>query len=72
MSEARLLRRKEVLARLSVSEATLNRIIRRGVFPQGLQISQRRVGWPSHVVDEHIAGLAQAQAHAGEKRGGQQ
>ena len=67
MSNAQLLRRKEVLARLSISEATLNRMIRRGAFPQGLQISQRRVGWPSHVVDEHIAGLAQAQASTGEK-----
>ncbi|MCL2012758.1 MAG: AlpA family phage regulatory protein [Cystobacterineae bacterium] len=68
MSERRLLARKEVLNRLGgISNSTLNRMILRGAFPQGLQISQRRVGWPSHVVDEHIEGLAQAQAPIGEK-----
>lgn len=62
LSRLLILKRKEVLDRLSVSEATLSRMIRRGAFPKGLQISPRRVGWPSHVVDEYIAGLAQTQA----------
>jgi predicted DNA-binding transcriptional regulator AlpA len=67
MNKARLLKRREVLDRLGISEATLRRMIVRGAFPHGLQISQRRVAWPSHVVDEHIAGLAQTQVSAGEK-----
>ena len=46
----RLIPRSEVLQILGVSSSTLWRMTRRGDFPKAVQISARRVGWPSSEV----------------------
>lgn len=37
---------------LSMSESTLQRLVREGKFPKPRQLSGRRVGWLTHEVDE--------------------
>jgi len=54
-----LLKRKEVLNLLGVSDSTLRRMIVRGEFPHPLRISQRRMAWRSDAVDQHIEALGQ-------------
>ena len=46
----RLIPRPEVLQKLGISNSTLWRMIRDGDFPKPVQISARRVGWPSSEV----------------------
>ena len=46
----RLIPRPEVLQKLGISNSTLWRMIRDGIFPKPVQISARRVGWPSSEV----------------------
>jgi predicted DNA-binding transcriptional regulator AlpA len=52
----RLLRRKDVLDRLGVSEATLWTMERRGDFPAAVKISTRAVGYDAALV---LAWMAQ-------------
>jgi len=61
MSNAvQLLKRREVLNLLGVSDSTLRRMIVRGEFPPPLKISQRRTAWRSDAVDRHIEALGQS------------
>ena len=43
---------KDVLARLNVAPATLWRMRRDGLFPRPIKISDRRIGWPLHIIEE--------------------
>jgi predicted DNA-binding transcriptional regulator AlpA len=47
------LRINEVLDALTVSEATLYRLIRRGTFPRGTAVSPGRVVWWEYQVEEY-------------------
>lgn len=51
----RLLSLEELTTKTTLSKACLNRLIRRGEFPQGTQIgSLRRVAWLEAEVDKWI------------------
>lgn len=41
----RFLRMKDVVAEIGISQATINRLHRRGEFPPKVQISARCTGW---------------------------
>lgn len=53
----RLLRPKEVVARLGISRSTLWRLERSKEFPARRQISKNAVGWLESEVDAYIKGL---------------
>jgi predicted DNA-binding transcriptional regulator AlpA len=59
-NEVKLLKRKEVLARLGVCDSTLRRLVAKGEFPPPLKISQRRMAWRSDAIDQHIEALGQS------------
>jgi prophage regulatory protein len=55
MSESvRILRKPEVLARLSISKSTLHNLINDGQFALPIRLSKRRVGWIEREVDEWL------------------
>jgi len=45
---------EQVLAFLTVSKPTLMRMVKRGEFPQSVEISPRRLAWPRDAVDKWI------------------
>jgi prophage regulatory protein len=53
----RMLKIKEVCAKVRVSEATLRRMIRNGKFPQPKRTSDRSIGWLEGDVDAWMAAL---------------
>jgi prophage regulatory protein len=55
----KLIRRREVAARLGVSLATLDRLTARGDLPRAVQISPRRVGYFEHQIDEWLRARAE-------------
>ena len=54
MSTGRLLRPKEVSAKIGLSKTTIWRAVRVGDFPCPLRLSGRAVGWLEAEVDEWI------------------
>jgi prophage regulatory protein len=50
----RILRRPEVSTRTGLPQSTLYTLIAQGKFPRPVRIGARSVGWPEHVVEEHI------------------
>ena len=52
--QIRLIPKAEVLEILGISDTTLWRMIRRGDFPKPVQISARRVGFPSSEVASKV------------------
>lgn len=53
-TQAIIHRRREAAKRLSVSLATLDRMVKDGRLPAPIRLSTRRVGWPSTVIDQFI------------------
>ncbi len=51
LTSKRILRRPEVLARVGLSQATLYRLISRGVFPRPVRLSERTTGWRTDEVE---------------------
>jgi prophage regulatory protein len=51
----RLLMVEEVLALIGVSRATLHNWRRGGIFPSGVKLGPRRIGFPEHAVRDWIA-----------------
>ena len=47
-------RLEEILERLTVSRATLYRMIRKSGFPRSVHLTTNRVAWPRHLVDAWI------------------
>lgn len=45
-------RLNEVIKIVSLSKATIYRLIKEGLFPEQVQISRRRVGWRKSEIDE--------------------
>lgn len=54
-SNVKVLSKKEVAQKLRISRATFDRLVKKGEFPPGIQLSSRRVGWLEAVVDEWLA-----------------
>ena len=50
----RLISRKEVIERTSLSAATIWRLIKRNEFPAAIKISKRRVAWDERQVELYI------------------
>jgi prophage regulatory protein len=50
----RILRKPEVLERLSISKSTLHTLINQGKFAMPVRLSKRRVGWIEREVDEWL------------------
>jgi predicted DNA-binding transcriptional regulator AlpA len=46
----RIINKKQTASLIGVSVSTLDRMIRRNGFPQPLQLSTRRVGWPLSLI----------------------
>ena len=55
LPDTRILRREEVLARVGLSQATIYRLIGRGMFPCPVRISTRATGWRSDEIEEWLA-----------------
>ncbi len=53
--EKRALKRKEVLGLVSLSSATLYRMMSRGEFPRPVQVGRRAARWRSDEVEEWLA-----------------
>ena len=53
--EKRTLKRKEVLGLVSLSSATVYRMMSRGEFPRPVRIGVRATGWLSDEIDEWLA-----------------
>ena len=51
---ARLLRIREVAARVGLSETTIKRLRRTGAFPEPVRITVGTVGWAEDVIDRWI------------------
>jgi prophage regulatory protein len=54
-------RKKQILARVPFSKATLHRYINLGKFPPSIPLGARSVGFLTHEVDAFIAALATGQ-----------
>ncbi|MBD1389269.1 AlpA family phage regulatory protein [Neiella sp. HB171785] len=54
---------KEVCTLVGLSRATLYRMIKKGTFPRGVQISERRMAWHIDVVQRWIDDRLQAGDH---------
>ena len=55
VAEKRALRLEEVLGLVSLSSATVYRMMSRGEFPRSVQIGVRATGWRSDEIDEWLA-----------------
>ena len=55
MTNAVLIRRKEVLARVALSRSSLYGLMKSGKFPKSIKISARAVGWLESDIDSFIA-----------------
>lgn len=56
----RILRVREVLARISVSRSTLYKWMDEGRFPRHVQLGPRSIGWRESEIDEWLASRALA------------
>lgn len=54
MSDLRLMKQPEVLAKCAISRATLYRYIKKNAFPSQVQQGERAVAWREDEVDEWI------------------
>jgi predicted DNA-binding transcriptional regulator AlpA len=59
--DSRLLGRKEVLHKLSISSATLHRGMLEGRFPKPYQLGQSRVAWKSNEIQAVIDALVHSE-----------
>jgi|TARA_A100001518_G_scaffold1503_1_gene1407 prophage regulatory protein len=50
----RLVKQKEVLRRCGISAATLYRLIKKGKFPESVNISERAVAWANSEIEQWI------------------
>ena len=50
----KILRRPEVVRLVGVSQATLYRLISRGMFPRPVRVSTRLTGWRSDEVEDWL------------------
>jgi prophage regulatory protein len=55
---ARILRKRQVTQKISVSSAQLDRLEKTKRFPQRVQLGERMVGWLEDEVDQWIADRA--------------
>ena len=53
----RMLRPKQVMARMAWSRTTLWRRVRDGAFPAPVELGVNMIGWPEEVVEEAIEAL---------------
>lgn len=53
-SPVRLVSKRNVAARLDVSERTIERLVERGEFPQPVRLSANRISWRSDEIDRFI------------------
>ncbi len=51
---SRLIRMKEVKAKLGVSESTVRRMVEKGVIPKGKKLSDRMTVWNEKTIDDYI------------------
>jgi prophage regulatory protein len=54
-STLKIIRRKQVEARVGLSRSSIYAAIAQGTFPKPVNIGARAVGWPAHECDEIIA-----------------
>ena len=54
LADTCILRRSEVLARVGLSQATLYRLISRGMFPRPVRVSTRRTSWRSDEIEDWL------------------
>lgn len=60
LNKDRLLMRREVADRLHVSPKTLDKLVRRGIFPRPIRWSRKLVRWKESTVDDYLANLEPA------------
>ena len=55
MTEAKILRIRDVEARIALKKSAIYEMIQRGEFPKAIKLGPRAVGWRVADVDEWIA-----------------
>jgi prophage regulatory protein len=55
-NSTRLLRRREVFSQTGLTRSGLYALLKHGLFPQPVRISERSVAWPDHEVQSWISG----------------
>ena len=55
VAEKRTLKLEEVLGLVSLSSATVYRMMSRGEFPRPVRVGERRTGWRSDEIEEWLA-----------------
>lgn len=55
ISDIRVLKLKEVVARTGLTRPTINRQVRLGRFPRAIQLSEARFGWLENELNDWLA-----------------
>ena len=71
LADKRILRRSEVLARVGLGQATLYRLISRGMFPRPVRLSTRATGWRSDEVEGWLASRPHTVPESSRTNGGE-
>tara|TARA_R110002020_G_scaffold448320_1_gene661090 strand:- start:262 stop:474 length:213 start_codon:yes stop_codon:yes gene_type:complete len=58
MSTDRIIRRKELEFRISLSKSTIYSMMEERKFPRPIKIGKRAVGWPESVIEQWLADRA--------------
>jgi len=58
MNTDRIIRRKELEFRISLSRSTIYTMMAERKFPKPIKIGKRAVGWPESVIDQWLADRA--------------
>lgn len=64
----RILRLKEVTARVGLCKAMVYRLQAQGNFPQSIKLGERATGWYEHDVEAWLAARSRTNVSAGEVR----
>lgn len=64
----RILRLKEVTARVSLCKAMIYRLQAQGNFPQSIKLGERATGWYEHDVEAWLAARSHTNVATGEVR----
>lgn len=62
-----ILRRSQVVNKVGQSFSTIDRLEKKGIFPQRIQLAPKSVGWSEEEVDEYLRSLPRGKVLEPEK-----
>lgn len=54
MNSSRIIRIKDVVARVALSRSTIYRKMDSGTFPRSIELTESAIGWHEHEIDEWL------------------